>query len=293
MSKPFVIRAMRSSFRLARHWLLDSQWRLCASLRDPIPMKRHGLKWELRADRYVDREVALGTFEKNTIRRLKVVVKPGFHALDVGANFGYFSLLMASLAGADGHVWSSEPTRHYRERLLRHIELNQMKKRVTVLPFGLSNADAKACIRVGTCSATMHPVGDYAQPQEETILLRPLDPVASEIGIKRLDFIKIDIDGHEPSFFEGARSTIAAFRPAMVIEFNQPNLEVAGFHVDTLRKMLEGMGYALRSEKTWAPYASRLDFLRECGNYCMSANAWAFPIESFSDSERAHLKRCR
>lgn len=277
MPESVLVRSIGCLTRLVRLWCFRRQARHFASTGNPINVLRHGLRWELRGDRYVDREVALGLFERDTVRRLKDLATPGFHALDVGANFGYFTVLMASWFGPTGHVWASEPTRCYRDRLLRHLAINRLDERVTVLPYGLSNVAREARISIGVCSATMHDVEPDAASEFETIALRPLDDTIADLGIEKLDFVKVDIDGHEPAFIEGARRTLATFRPAMVIEFNQPNLEVAGSDVETLRALLEEMDYELRSERTGSPFPSRLDFMRECGNYSVSANVWAFP----------------
>ena len=249
---------------------------------DWLDVRRDGLRWRLNRTHHIDRELLLsGCFESFTTKRLKQVVQPGMKVLDVGANIGYFSLLLAREVGPSGHVWAFEPTRAYGQRLREHLLLNQLEDRVTVLPVALSDHPDEAVISIGEASATLHPLDHAPAHGSETIQLRRLDDLVDELGIDRLDLVKVDIDGHEPAFLRGAAKTIARHQPIMIVEFFQGNLDMAGGDVRQLKTQLESMGYRLHSDRTGAPYSSRFDFLRECGNFNHSVNVWAYPIRQF------------
>jgi len=98
------------------------------------------------------------------------------------------------------------------------------------------------------------------------------------MDISPIDFIKVDIDGHEPFMLDGSKSFFLKNRPVMVMEFSQLSLDVAGSDVREVKKRLDELGYVLFSEKTLAPM-NRRQFLIECGNFNRSANAWAIPEE--------------
>lgn len=250
---------------------------------DWLNVNRDGLRWRLNRTHHIDRELMLsGCFEPATTQRIKQLVQPGMKVLDVGANIGYFSLLLARQVGASGHVWAFEPTQAYGQRLREHLQINQLESRVTVVPMALSDHRDQAEISIGEASATLHPLDNAPARGCETIQLRKLDELVDELGIDRVDLVKVDIDGHEPAFLRGAEKTIRKHQPIMIIEFFQGNLDMAGGDVRQLKEQLETLGYRLHSDRTGEPYPSRFDFLRECGNFSNSVNVWAYPIRKFN-----------
>ena len=268
--------AVERSYRAMGGRLLRAFRRRSMPSQGFVKVRRGGLTWGLHLENYLDREIFLhGEFESRTTELVREFVKPGMNVLDVGANFGYFTLILARLVGPTGRVFAFEPTRAYRERLLWHLKQNDVTDRVVVLDYGLSDKDETRVIHIGDSSATLHPAADEAAKGSETIRLRPLDRVADELALPRIDLVKVDIDGHEPFFLAGAKEFLAARRPALVMEFSQNNLATFGSDVVALKDQLERLGYELCSEKTGQPFATQNAFLVECGNYAFSANVWA------------------
>ena len=127
-------------------------------------------------------------------------------------------------------------------------------------------------IAIGDCSATLHWVEETPPRASEIIKLHQLDAVFHSLGLTRLDFIKIDIDGHEPAFIKGASETIRRYQPVLLMEVNHANYLAAGYTAWQFYDELTAVGYVLISEKTGKRFSSRLSFLRECGNFDHSAN---------------------
>src|SRR5258708_1459179 len=85
-----------------------------------------GISWELDPSQYIDSEIIKnGFFEGSATNFVIQFVKEGMTIVDVGANFGYFSLLFSKLVGPTGRVIAFEPVARFRERLLGHVQLNQ------------------------------------------------------------------------------------------------------------------------------------------------------------------------
>lgn len=232
-------------------------------------------------DRYLDRQIAAGSvWEWKSVNLVRRLVKPGMHVLDVGANFGYFTLLFSHLVNRTGRVIAFEPTQEYLSRLKWHLRENRIEN-VHVEQMGLSDKNDDVEIAIGECSATLHWNADSVPRFKEQIKLMRLDDwrhVYLDDGHPdRLDFLKVDIDGHEPNFLIGAERTLRRHRPHILIEFSQEALFAAGHSSWHLADQLESMGYVLCSEEDGLPFQSRRALLKEAGNFAYSANVLARP----------------
>src|SRR5437762_1103185 len=66
------------------------------------------------------------TYEPETQQALRKLIRPGMTVFDVGANSGYFTLLMADRVGPAGRVYSFEPHPANFELLLSNIQANSL-----------------------------------------------------------------------------------------------------------------------------------------------------------------------
>jgi FkbM family methyltransferase len=152
-------------------------------------------------------------------------VRPGMVAVDVGANFGYYTLILADLVGETGHVYAVEPNPAAAHALRRSIGLNGAAGRTTVIEAAAGAADGNQLLlfaphgepknatiiasqdQVSATSGTVYPVSQIA-----------VDTIAAEQG--RIDFIKIDAEGAEEGIIAGALKTLERDKPHLVLEFN-------------------------------------------------------------------------
>jgi FkbM family methyltransferase len=245
---------------------------------DWITYRVGGVVWRLDTRQYVDRELFKhGVFEPDSTRWVRRLIRTGMQVMDVGANFGYYTILLSRLVGVTGRVWAVEPSTRFRSRLLDHVKRNDCRN-VSVLDFGLSDRNETLPLLESGDTATLHWCDDRAHPEnQETVRLMPLDQYAKEADLRRLDFIKVDIDGHEPRFLEGADSTIRAFQPIMLLEFAQLYLPKVDSDAEKLARQLKALGYTLHSERTGRPFPTHTDFLIEAMNCAYSANILCVP----------------
>jgi FkbM family methyltransferase len=237
-----------------------------------------GLKWKLCLDRYIDRMIATEkNFEPETTELVKSIVKPGMKILDIGANIGYFTNILAKQIGSTGKIYAFEPVSRYREQVQWHVNANNFTDTVKIFPFGLSDKATKLKMGMDNTSASLHWTPKTPPENYEEIELQRLDDIIEKEKISNIDFIKIDVDGHEPFFINGATEFFKHNSPIILIEFANLNLFVAGSNVLVLKEQIEKLGYVLYSEETKKPFISTTEFLIECGNYRTSANVWAIP----------------
>ena len=180
--------------------------------------------------------------------------------------------LLTKQVGASGTVIAFEPTRHFGDVLRKNVEANQLNN-VEIIDFGLSNKAQDLEIDIGPSSATLHsPEGFDKVIDKEKISLTTLDTFVRERALDRIDFIKIDIDGHEPLFFEGAWEALEKYAPIVIFEVSHLHYLEAGVAAWDFYDLVCSKGFKFYYEEDFTEIASREDFLRRCANFAYSSN---------------------
>jgi FkbM family methyltransferase len=147
-------------------------------------------------------------------------VQPGDIVLDAGANIGAF-VWEALRAGAK-RVVAIEPSERNVECLRRNFQREIAEGRVIVYPKGVWHQDDTLTFHVFGNSALDSVVMTErmeagAPAREVSIQVTTIDRIVQELGLERVDFIKMDIEGAERNALQGARDTIREFRPRMAL----------------------------------------------------------------------------
>jgi FkbM family methyltransferase len=196
-------------------------------------------KIELLTSQHLDFKVWCGLgHEPQTVAAIRRLVKPGMHAIDVGANIGWITLHLAAAVGPGGRVLAVEASDWTFERLERNVQLNDFAQvRAARAAVGANDRDM---VELTVPCGYRLDGADTATRQ--TMPMRRLDTMAA--GLQRVDFIKSDTDGYEPGVFQGARGILERDRPILLFE-------VAPFHGNDghaglrgLFQDLDGLGYA-------------------------------------------------
>lgn len=178
-----------------------------------------GARMRLDLSDWVQRLYFMGEVEADKMERMRAVLPSDGVFLDVGANVGLHTCVMAAhLTG--GKVLAYEPMPENLAQLRANIALNRFAN-VIVCPVGLSDSDGV----IGLWVPGAHPGGPSSAtqmtPTDNTWRMIGEAPVASlddRFAEDRLDLLKIDVEGHEPRVLAGAERTIAKFRPVIVCE---------------------------------------------------------------------------
>jgi len=220
----------------------------------------------------IDRSIIdTGVFESWSTQVVRRLVRSGDIVLDVGANIGYYSVLLSKLVGNQGKVICFEPTEHYGKVLEMNIGVNGLEN-VEINRIGLSDKQQEMEIYIGQSSATLHVPGNHKLSSSEKIKLVTLDSFLEEYPLPKIDFIKIDVDGHEPFFLEGAWKTLDKYGPTVLLEINHLNYISAEQTAWDFYNLLKDKGYHIYSEEGLAEINCLEDFLIKCGNFAYSAN---------------------
>lgn len=180
-----------------------------------------------------------GILDSETPLFMNYVLKHGMTFLDIGAHYGFYSLLARKLAGNEGRVYSFEPTPDTFAMLSSN--LSQFSN-VTLEQMAISNEDGEATFIVNSdiAAAFNHLERTrHAEDDESRIAVpcRKLDTYCAGKGIAP-DLIKLDVEGAELDAVKGARQTIERHCPAIVLEFGMSD----GF-ICAPAELLEEMSY--------------------------------------------------
>jgi FkbM family methyltransferase len=145
-----------------------------------------------------------GFWEMPTTEALAELVKPGMVVGDIGANLGYFTLLMADLVGPSGRVFAFEPNPAMTFRLGRSVSLNGFTKRVETCEVLLCDENEKL---LSFLMPSDEPKNAYARPFEGTeltgaVLLKGCR-LDSRPEWQAIELLKIDAEGSEQLIWEG------------------------------------------------------------------------------------------
>ena len=171
-----------------------------------------------------------GSYEAGLVSAITSIVQPGWICLDVGAHFGYHSLLLAALVGARGQVHAFEPAPFNVRMLTLHVERNQQHGVVHVHPIALSDANGTAILRASNSPessglgflAGAHVLSRPIMRQFTTLEVeqRRLDDLVAAGTIPRPHFLKIDVEGAEVACLRGAMTTLRTARPVVAAELH-------------------------------------------------------------------------
>lgn len=158
-------------------------------------------------------------------------IKPGWVCLDIGSNIGYFTDIMSRASGNDGLVLAFEPIKKLYYKNLESIKLNDYAdaSEIRLYNLALSNNVGSGFIKIWENNVG----GSAVVDSQENGLHQDFGPYSSEeINIEKLsnifdepvDFIKIDVEGHERFAIEGFGPNVSEFK-LMVIElgYGQPD----------------------------------------------------------------------
>lgn len=190
------------------------------------------------------------SFEYTTLTLFKQFVKPDAVILDIGANIGLFSLLADKWLGADGKVIAFEPSAQTFQNFKKNLEYNNVTH---VVPYqvALSDKEGKAYLSRPTELSNRYQYQDafshlqYDGKEEgEMIQTRTIDNILQENQVRKVDLIKIDVEGAELMCFKGATGLLSSANPPVIImESNEHMCKKFGYSSYDTLNFLHSFGY--------------------------------------------------
>jgi FkbM family methyltransferase len=213
----------------------------------------NGSKMLLHPENYFAGVYARGSYESHLVKYLNHTIQSDMICSDVGANIGYFTLLMASLTRPAGRVISFEPTRSTFEMLQENVKLNGLQNVLTE-QLALSDFEGEINFNEGpagfevynTAGMVTHPNAVHHQFNVRVIQCCTLDTYLEKQGIQRIDLIKIDVEGAEFSVLRGMENTLKNNpQLRLVIEFANQTTAGFGYQAQDMGFWLQKRGWIL------------------------------------------------
>ncbi|MBX9925957.1 MAG: FkbM family methyltransferase [Hyphomicrobiaceae bacterium] len=151
------------------------------------------LMWEGRWEPWIERE-------------MMPHIKPGMHVLDIGANFGYYTLLFAATVGATGNVQAFEANPAICQYLRKSISVNGFEPTTTLHNIAVSDQRGSSAFSFDPAYSGGGALGSRSGGNVETIdvTTAPLSDFA--VDARPVNAIKIDVEGAEPLVLSGGAS---------------------------------------------------------------------------------------
>lgn len=220
-------RAGLARARALRHWLRKARGRATYALLRWLPLPwvpvrlSSGVWWLAARDVLGSHLLSRDGFEEGEQRFLTAYLQPGMRVLDVGAHRGLYTLLASRRVGSGGEVVAFEPSPRELRWLRRHAALNRCEN-VIIEPAAVSDREGEAELHVCRgrdtgCNSLRRP----AVPGAATTVRVPLttlDGYLERSGTRRVDVVKLDVEGAELGVLQGARRLLAQARPLVLCE---------------------------------------------------------------------------
>ena len=192
-----------------------------------------------------------GYYELGSTRFVARNVRANSFAVDVGANFGYYTILMARLVGWKGKVLAFEPEDRMYRLLLENSVINWVDSWVKLMKVACTESTGQATFVTSKARAgnTGPFAPEIASEHGEDFVFTPfaVKTVTLDSSTEYLsgivDFMKIDVEGGEPAVIAGAGQTIAANpQIKIMMEWSPGQLRRAGHDISKFASELAATG---------------------------------------------------
>lgn len=201
---------------------------------------RYGKGLYFWLDRHTDNGFILGFYEQGLAEILYQNIERNSVFYDLGAHWGYFSILASKCVGTRGKVYAFEPMLQNFARLKQNVCINNIDN-ITLLNLAVS--DKTKTIRFSNSTNTF--ANSYINVGKEDsveVMAIGLDQYISENALPPPDFIKIDVEGAESDVLNGAKDLIKNHRP--IIHLSTHDIHLQGVD-EKCQLWMQNAGYTM------------------------------------------------
>jgi len=202
--------------------------------------------FKLKKGRTTRLAILTGEVDPSITKIIKNIVKPGMSVFDLGANFGWFTLVLSKLVGESGHVYYFEADTTLVKTINENVKRNNLTN-VSVFPWAISNKSETAMFYLNDSYDTRSQL-DSIKIKGKSIEVNTIsvDEFCQKQNVKP-DFIKMDIEGSEPKAFEGMENIVTENSDLIIItEFNQGAIKDVASSVEDFIKIIKKLNLSIK-----------------------------------------------
>lgn len=203
-----------------------------------------GFKLNLCLDDWIQQNIYFkGSYENLELNWIEENLNPEDVFIDIGANIGIFTLTAAQKIG-QGKVYSFEPFEQNHNSLIKNIELNPFKN-IQVEKFAIAESEKEISLFYDDEDKNLGMVSSYnlSKKNETIIKAIALDDYVLSNKIKKVDIIKMDIEGNELYALQGMKNVLKNQKPKLLVEVDPEILKRTGYTEGEIFSFLELMNY--------------------------------------------------
>jgi FkbM family methyltransferase len=204
-------------------------------------------------DKGISKELTLlASREKEHSLILKNELKSGMAALDIGANIGYYSVMMGKIVGGNGKVYAVEPSVSNYHMLNLNLHLNNMEKVVEAFNLGISSRTGTGKFYLSEKS-NWHTFYPKVHSNDLTESLKDTTPVDVPVitvkdfsaGKRKIDLIRMDIEGYEVEVLDSIAPMLQnnEFSPKILFEVHRSRYDDKEHNMKPVLKKIFAAGY--------------------------------------------------
>ncbi|MDJ1175405.1 FkbM family methyltransferase [Roseofilum capinflatum] len=189
-----------------------------------------------------------GVYEKNTVQIISQLLKPGDIFMDAGAHCGQYTLIASRSVGETGQVHSFEPDPETFKLLSKSVQLNNLAN-VYLNQLALSSQEGIRHLYFAsshcTGASSLSTPYTYSDVNCE-VKCTTIDSYIHQNKVEEVDFLKIDIEGHEIDALKGGNLLFSSKNsPIIITEFNEQTQNYFGSTCKDLAEFLINRKYEL------------------------------------------------
>ncbi len=232
--------------------------------------------------------LAQGFYERIETNVLKYFGNLPGSVIDIGANVGYYSIVLGKLISDNDSLIAIEANSKVFSQLRGNIEINDLNQKVIALNILLSDKESltqfyepKTSGSSASSLRNLHPAEDTSI---ESLISVRLDNIEIVRNLKAISLIKIDVEGAELEVVKGALETITQNSPIIFIELLRKWSKIFGYHPNEVLDTLKPLGYKAFEINRALNFIEKID---------ESTNSTNFLLVIDNEDNRRHVENLR
>lgn len=188
---------------------------------------------------------SIGLTELELVNKFVPYIKEGDTILDIGAQSGCFSLAAKYHPNTTWHSFEPDPSNY--SLLLDNLELNNIKN-VNTYNIALSDKEGESTLKICKFHKGLNTLGSnllrFSEDQSINCLVKT-NTIDNLFYNKKIDLIKIDTEGSEYDIIKGGIETIKRYKPKILLEYYQQNLNQFNKRTNDVDELIEELDYEI------------------------------------------------